>query len=77
MNSRVDVLLHEAKQLTEEERESLISALQETLSPVDPRWEAAWIAECEDRINALDRGEMHTRDADEVIEELRAILRAR
>lgn len=77
MNSRVDVLLHEAKQLTEDEREALISALQATLVPADPQWEAAWIKECEDRIDALDRGEMHTRDAGEVIEELRATLRAR
>jgi hypothetical protein len=77
MNSRADILLHEAKQLTEEERETLIEALQATLPPLDPEWETAWIKECNDRLAAYDSGEMGARDADEVIDELRAALRAR
>lgn len=77
MNSRVDVLLNEAKLLTEDEREVLIAALQATLPPEDPEWEAAWIKECEDRIDAIDRGEMQMSDAGDVIEKLRAALRGR
>lgn len=75
MNSRVDVLLREASQLTEDERETLIAALQATLLS-DPEWESAWIKECEDRLAAYDRGEMQARDAREVMDELRAGLRA-
>ena len=77
MNTRVDVLLREATQLTEEERETLIAALQATLSPPDSEWETAWIKECEQRLAAYDRGEMQARDAHEVLDELRAGLRAR
>ena len=76
MNSRVDGLLREATQLTEEEREALIAALQATLSS-DSEWDAAWIRECEDRLAAYDRGEMQARDAHEVVDELRSGLRAR
>lgn len=75
MNALIETLVEQAKTLPQDEREVLIAALLATLDPPDPDWEAAWIKECEDRIDALERGEMETIDADEVMAELRAKLR--
>ena len=60
-------LLEQAKKLSPEAHSALIDALHDISAPTDPAWEAAWIQECEDRIAAIDRGEMPTHDFDEVI----------
>ncbi|MBX9629964.1 MAG: addiction module protein [Burkholderiales bacterium] len=76
MNARIESIVEQAKALDPEEREALIAALQLTLDPPDPDTEAAWVAECIDRLGAIERGEMKLIDANEVMERARARLRA-
>ena len=75
MNHPIDNLLEQAKKLSPAELAALIDALHDLNAPPDPEWEAAWIKECEDRLAALDRGEMQTYDFDEVMAEVRARLK--
>jgi putative addiction module component (TIGR02574 family) len=75
MSNQVDNLLEQAKKLSPEDRARLIGALHDLNAPPDPEWEAAWIRECEDRIAAMERGEMETYDFDEVMAEARARLK--
>ena len=58
----VDELISLAKLLPPEQRELLLLRLQVELLPedADPAVEAAWIAEAERRLDAMDRGEMAT-----------------
>lgn len=71
MNLTVDKLVEAAKHLSPEEQAILSERILELVSPHDPEWEAAWAAECEDRLAAYRRGEMEAYDFDEVMEELR------
>lgn len=75
MNDSVSVLIQQAKKLSPQERSALIDALHDISAPPDPAWEAAWIRECEDRIAAIDRGEMATYDFDEVMAQARVQLK--
>lgn len=75
MQETLDKLLEQAKKLSAEDRSALIDALHDLSAPPDPEWEAAWIRECEDRIAAIDRGEMKSYDFDEVMAEARARLK--
>ena len=75
MNHPIDNLQEQAKKLSAHERAALIDALHDLTAPPDPEWEAAWIRECEDRLAALDRGEMQIYDFDEVMAEARARLK--
>lgn len=75
MHQSIDNLLDQAKKLNADERAALIDALYDFTAPPDPEWESAWIKECEDRLAALDRGEMQTYDFDEVMVEARARLK--
>ena len=75
MNTAVGSLLEQAKKLSAEERTALIDALHDISAPPDPAWEAAWVRECEDRIAALDSGEMQGFDFDEVLAQARARLK--
>jgi putative addiction module component (TIGR02574 family) len=75
MSESIDSLLEQAKKLSAEDRSVLIDALYDLNAPLDPQLEAAWIKECEDRLAALDRGEMKTYDFDEVMVEVRARLK--
>ncbi len=75
MNTAVGSLLEQAKKLSAEERTALIDALHDISAPPDPAWEAAWVRECEDRIAALDSGEMQVCDFDEVLAQARARLK--
>ena len=77
MNATIETLIEQAKGLSPDEREALIAALQATQPPPEPEWEAAWAKECEDRIAAVERGEMPLIDAREVMAEARARLRRR
>lgn len=76
MNARIESIVEQAKALDPDEREALIAALQRTLDPVDPKMESAWVAECIDRLGAIERGEMKLVDANDVMERARARLRA-
>ena len=75
MNTAVGSLLEQAKKLSAEERTALIDALHDISAPPDPAWEAAWVKECEDRMAALDSGEMQVFDFDEVLAQARARLK--
>ena len=75
MGEVINRLLEQARKLTPEERTALIDALHDLNAPPDMTWEAAWIRECENRLAALDRGEMKTYDFDEVMAEARARLK--
>lgn len=75
MKHPIDNLLEQAKKLSRDERAALIDALHDLSAPPDSEWEAAWIKECEDRLAALDRGEMPSYDFDDVMAETRARLK--
>ena len=75
MNHPIDNLLEQTKKLSHADRAALIDALHDLSAPPDAAWEKAWIKECEDRLAALDRGEMQTYDFDEVMAEARARLK--
>lgn len=75
MHESIGSLLEQAKKLSAEDRSALINALHDLNAPPDPQWEAAWLKECEDRIAALDSGEMMTYDFDEVMAQARARLK--
>ena len=63
-------ILAEAKALNPEEREALVEELWLTLDEERTAIEAAWVAECKRRIEAVDRGEMPTIPGDQVMREL-------
>ena len=70
----IEVLEAEMLGLPPAQRSQLLDRLVASLD-LNPEWEAAWIRECEDRLAALDRGEMQTHDFDEVMAEARARLK--
>jgi putative addiction module component (TIGR02574 family) len=62
--------------LPADERAKLIDLLFESFDdPELKRREAAWVAEAERRIDAVNEGKIKTRPADEVIADLRKRLR--
>jgi hypothetical protein len=71
MNSRVEALVEQARQLPPEERVVLADALHAMVNPPDPAWEEAWAKECQDRLAAYDRGEMEAVDHDEAMASLK------
>ena len=75
MVADVETLLAQARKLKPEDRSALIDALHTLEAPIDAAWETAWLRECEDRLAALDRGELATYDFDEVMAEARARLK--
>jgi hypothetical protein len=68
-------LLEQAENPGPADRAAPIEALHELNAPPSAEWEAAWLEEREDRIAAIDRGEMKTCDFDEVMAEARARLK--
>jgi putative addiction module component (TIGR02574 family) len=58
-------LLQEALALPVDERADLVERLLSSLDPLEPKIEKLWAAEVEDRINALERGELRTISAEE------------
>ncbi len=60
-----------AKALPAVDRATLVDELLATLDQPDPVIDALWIKECEDRIAAIERGELTLVDFDEAIAELR------
>jgi len=61
MNPTVDELLAQAAKLSLDDRELLLVRLQLAFEEsTDPDIEAAWIAEAERRMEALDRGEIRS-----------------
>lgn len=77
----IDDVLRDALALSDEDRERLLAALQLSLEPRDedvlaqPAWDAAWTAEIDRRLRAVDDGRMATHSHDEVVADIRALLR--
>ena len=74
-HARIESLVEQAKLLTPQEREILAEEILATVISTPAEWEAAWIKECDDRIAAVDRGEMEVYDFDDVMAKLRAKLK--
>ena len=58
-------LLEEALALPINERADLVDRLLSSLDPSEPKIEKLWAAEVEDRIDALERGDLRTLSAAE------------
>jgi putative addiction module component (TIGR02574 family) len=58
MSDVIARIIHDAQQLPPAGRAALIDALISTLDAPDAAIQQAWAAEVEDRIDAIDRGEM-------------------
>ena len=71
MTSRIDALIEQAKALSAEEQVVLLNTLQDLLAPAPEGWDEAWIAECEERLAAYDRGEVKADDFDVALSVLR------
>ncbi len=71
MSDRVKTLSMEARKLPLAERAALIEDLLASLDAPDARIDALWAEEAERRVQLVDSGEMPTRDAVEVVAELR------
>ena len=68
MSAALDTFIEHAKKLNPEEMVIALDVLQEMLSPPDQAWHDAWASEAEDRIQALEQGELETLGFDDVIE---------
>ncbi|HCJ50644.1 MAG TPA: hypothetical protein DHV67_02160 [Gallionella sp.] len=71
MNVRVETFIEQARCMTQEERVSVLDALQELVVPPNPAWQERWALEASDRIAAYERGEIEAEDFDPVMERLR------
>jgi putative addiction module component (TIGR02574 family) len=71
MNEKVRALSREANKLTPEERAALIDELMASLDKPDPAIDALWAEEVEQRLAAVDRGEMAVHDIDAIVAKLR------
>jgi len=67
MNERVRLLTEEARTLAPLERVELVERVLASLDTIDPRADALWIAEAEDRLDAYSLGNIGSHDFDEVI----------
>lgn len=65
MNQRIKAIFEDAQKLSPAEREELAELLLATID-VDPEIEAEWAKEIEDRIAAVERGEVQLIPFEEV-----------
>ncbi|MDP2367484.1 addiction module protein [Rhodoferax sp.] len=72
MNAAVNVLRAQAEALPPSERAELIEALMESLDHSDKVIEALWASEAEDRLAALERGEIIALDEPQALRAYRA-----
>ena len=69
-------ILTEALSLAPQEREELAEAIWLSIDGLTrEEIDAAWVAECQRRLDAVDRGEMELVPGEQVIRELRERLR--
>lgn len=71
MNTQVQELVAQAAQLPPEDQATLLTALHDLVFPSDPTWETAWVNECQDRLDAYERGAMASVDSDQAMAALR------
>lgn len=74
-HAQIETLVAQAKLLTPQEREILAEEIMATVIPTPAEWESAWVQECENRIAAVERGEMAVYDFDDVMAKLRSRLK--
>ena len=67
MNERLKKLADAAKELSPEERVELVEGVLESLDATDPRLDARWAEEANDRLTAYRRGEIADTDFAEVV----------
>jgi len=67
MNERVRLLTEEARTLAPLERAELVERILASLDAIDPRTDALWVAEAEDRLDAYQRGDIGSHDFNEII----------
>lgn len=65
-------ILESARKLRPHERLALVDALLESLDEASPAVEAAWIREAEDRLQALERGELQALPMEELLARYRS-----
>lgn len=65
-----DEIRAEAMTLDAREREALAEELLRSIWDEELAMQGEWIAECQDRIAAVDRGEMSTKPGEQVMSEL-------
>ena len=66
--------LHEARQLSPNERVKLVEQLLDSLDQSDPAIDQAWLEECHRRAHAIDQGKIALVDFDQAIARLRQQL---
>jgi hypothetical protein len=71
MSDRINALIALARKLTPEERALFLDRLRDLVSAPDPAWASAWVSECQDRLAAFERGEMHAENFDDAMQRLR------
>ncbi len=82
MSASFRTVVEQALDLTDDERGELAALLLRSLEPEDreeltaPQWEAAWLAELDQRIQAIREGRVELVDGDEVLIELSEIASA-
>lgn len=74
MTSAAKKLLEQALALPSEDRAKLVEALADSLDSAEVDLSAAWNAEIERRVEAIERGESRLIPGDEVDARLRAML---
>ncbi|MEI8325259.1 MAG: addiction module protein [Betaproteobacteria bacterium] len=72
MNAVIHELVEQAQALPMIERAKLIESLIESMAHSDKEIEALWAIEAEDRIDALERGEIELEDEPRILTEFRA-----
>lgn len=67
MTKLAQMLIEQARSLTPEERLEVADAILASLDAPDHAIDRAWLYEARDRLEALRRGDIDTRDFDQVI----------
>lgn len=70
MSVAVDRVMREALLLPDHERAALAEGLLASLDATDPRRDALWASEAEDRLAAYGRGEIDAIPLDEALDDL-------
>lgn len=70
-SARIEALLEQVRGLTADEQVALLDAVGELVRPPDADWQASWARECDARLAAYERGDVHAEDFDVVMARLR------
>ena len=67
MTHETKILIEKARALPAEERIEIAEAIMASLDGPDPALDQAWLEEARNRLEAYRRGELRTRDFDDVM----------